>query len=99
MRAYTVLLASGLLIGWTLAVATCHASELPVSSVCNIISEIAYDEAVAAGDPLPDGAYERAQGECEWDADFGAGVPLNELVAVDGEVWLPVCQFEGGCVQ
>ena len=25
-------------------------------------------------------------GACEWDEDFGAGVPLNELVAADGSV-------------
>lgn len=48
-----------------------HAAELPARSVCNIISELAYDNAVAVGDPLPDGAYERAQGDCEWSADFG----------------------------
>lgn len=78
---------------------TADAAELPADSVCRIVAELAYDEAVAVGDGLPDGAYEAAMGACDWDSEFGAGVPLNELVAVDGEVWLPVCQFDGGCVR
>ena len=99
MKTMMVCASVGALFATCAIVQHCNAAELPAPSVCNIISELAYQAADDAGDPLPDGAYERAQGECEWDADFGAGVPLNELVAVDGEPVWPVCMFEGGCVR
>lgn len=46
-------------------VSAAHADELPTDSVCYIAAEVAYDAAVAAGDGLPDGAYEQTMGDCE----------------------------------
>jgi len=74
-------------------VSAAGAAELPTDSVCHIAAEAAYDAAVAAGDGLPDGAYESTMGACE-DAEEAT---LNDLVAIDGEAWLPVCQFDGTC--
>lgn len=98
-----------LAVGLTFATATLysacsHAAELPVQSVCNIISELAYENAVAVGDPLPDGAYERAQGDCEWSSDFGDSYH-DAMVASLAEqrygvdqvapgVWLPTTEAE-----
>lgn len=75
-------------------VSAASAEELPTESVCHIAAEAAYDAAVAAGDGLPDGAYESTMGSCEESEDTS----LNDLIAIDGEAWLPVCQFTGGCV-
>lgn len=75
-------------------VSAASADELPTRSVCGIVAESAYDAAVAANDGLPDAAYETAMGACE-DAEETS---LNDLIAIDGEAWLPVCQFDGSCV-
>lgn len=77
-------------------VSAAHADELPTDSVCHLAAEAAYDAAVAAGDGLPDGAYEQTMGDCESAEDAPAD-SLNELIAIDGEVVNPVCMFTGGC--
>lgn len=95
----------------TLYSACSKADELPVESVCSIKAELYYDAQVAfladleaggqstANLPQPDQTYGDVREGCEWDEAFGAGVPLNELIAADGEPVWPVCKFEGGCVK
>lgn len=89
-----------LLFPVTLLTAHCaQAAELSASdyAVCDGLAELAYQSAVLDGDGLPDGAWSKAQSDCEeWS---GARESLNDLVAIDGEAWLPVCLFAGGCAQ
>lgn len=83
-------------MGAVMGLARCaSAAELPVQSVCNILSELAYDRAVADGDPLPDGAYERVQGSCEWSSDWGTNYD-DALVAANAEGRYGVDQIEPG---
>ncbi len=78
-------------------VSAAHAEELPADSVCHIAAEYAYDVAVASGDGSPDGAYEHAMGSCE-DIEGTEPATLNELIATEGEVVFPVCEYVGNCV-
>jgi len=66
--------------------------------LCRNLAEAAYQLAVAQGDGLPDGPYERAMANCDYRAYrahliASRSVSLNELVAFDhdGDSWL----FEG----
>lgn len=72
----------------------CSAAVVDEPSICNIISELAYEQAVSIGDGLPDGAYEAAQGYCEWSESYGDSVTdlavlgrvsgsTNALIAAD----------------
>lgn len=74
------------------------AAELPAESICHIKAELYYSEQAAwlseleadgtsiADLPQPDQTYGDVLEACEFDEAFGAGVPLNELVAADGSV-------------
>lgn len=66
--------------------------------LCHDLAESAYQLAVAMGDGLPDGPYERAMANCEFRAYRAhlfatPSVPLNDLIEFDhdGDSWL----FEG----
>jgi len=66
--------------------------------LCRDLAEAAYQLAVAQGNGLPDGPYERAMANCDYRAYrahliASRSVSLNELVAFDhdGDSWL----FEG----
>lgn len=64
MTKLTALIALAIL-GFTSSAGASEAFDMNPPNICEIVAELAYDEAVAAGNGLPDGAYESAMAVCE----------------------------------
>jgi len=69
------------------------ASAASAKTACEETADTNYAIAVAIDYESADMVHENTIADCEYQSES-----LNELIAIDGEAWLPVCQFTGGCV-
>lgn len=70
----------------TLASAACAQSSCEETAATN------YAIAIAIDAPDADMVVEDTMADCSSPVES-----LNDVIAIDGEAWLPVCQFEGDC--
>jgi hypothetical protein len=70
----------------------CDKPSIATIKSCEQTAATNYAIALEIGAPDADMVVEDTMADCG--ADYAT---LNELVAVDGEAWLPVCQFHGDC--
>jgi hypothetical protein len=73
------------------AMSLCLASAASAKSSCEETAETNYAIAIEIGYENADMVHENTMVDCEAES-------LNDLIAIDGEAWLPVCQFEGNCL-
>jgi hypothetical protein len=72
------------MFGVSAVASSCKAAELP-AGYCHDFAERWYVEAVALGSETPDGVYEQAEADCEYQV-WGLGLSVAEDRAADAEV-------------